>query len=107
MILSNQVVCTHCGDKPYSAHRHDMKACSCGGVFVDGGMDYLRRGGNGNCVDMSIVIPNRHVLGLQEAIEDPSKNSLGKLCNVARYLRDQMGINISYQEEENDIDKEM
>ncbi len=46
MILSNQVECLKCGDKPFSAHRHDFKYCKCEKVAVDGGMDYLKRMGN-------------------------------------------------------------
>ena len=29
----------------YSRARHDMRGCNCGGMFVDGGFDYLRVGG--------------------------------------------------------------
>ena len=34
-------------------HRHDRVSCKCGGCFVDGGLDYLRRGGEFE--DISIV----------------------------------------------------
>ena len=92
-ILSNQVECLNCRDKPYSAHRHDFKWCKCGAVAVDGGMDYLKRVGSGY-KDMSIIIPDEHLEGLTKALSDPSRNTLGHLCNVARYLRDNMDINI-------------
>jgi len=95
VILSNQVMCLECGDEPFSAHRHDFRPCKCGAVSVDGGMEYLRRVGEPALrVDMSIVISQEHTDGLLDAIEDTDKNTLGKLCNVARYLRDEMGINI-------------
>ena len=95
MILSNQVRCLECGDEPFSAHRHDFKFCNCCAVSVDGGMEYLRRVGEPvSMEDMSIVISQKHTDGLLDAIEDTDKNTLGKLCNVARYLRDEMGINI-------------
>ena len=95
MILSNQVRCLECGDYPFSAHRHDFRPCKCGAVAVDGGMDYLRRVGEPvRMEDVSIIISQEHTDGLLDAIEDTDKNTLGKLCNVARYLRDEMGINI-------------
>lgn len=95
MILSNQVICLKCGDRPYSAHRHDYRPCECGAVGVDGGREYLRRVGDlGGYHDISIVIDDKYSSLLLEAIEDPTKNTLGKLCNVARVLRDSMDINI-------------
>lgn len=44
MILVNSIKCKHCGDVIVSTHRHDFQRCKCGKVFVDGGLDYLRRG---------------------------------------------------------------
>ena len=43
-IIKNAIRCKHCGDVIESTHRHDFKECSCERVFVDGGLDYLRRG---------------------------------------------------------------
>lgn len=43
VIVSNQVECLKCGDKPFSGHVHDFKPCKCGAVTVDGGPHYLRR----------------------------------------------------------------
>ena len=100
MILSNQVRCPECGGTPYSAHRHDFKPCNCGAIAVDGGMEYLRRvGAVMEMEDISIVISDDHATGLLYCIDDATKNTLGKLCNVARYLRDEMGINISEENE--------
>ena len=99
MILSNQVRCLECGDEPFSAHRHDFKSCNCGAIAVDGGMEYLRRvGAVVEMEDISIVISDEHYRGLLEAITAMHKNPLGKLCRVAIYLRDEMGINISEEE---------
>ena len=92
MILSNQKECPDCGDNIWSAFRHDYKTCSCGKCMVDGGMDYLR--GTIYGIDKHIVVPAIHVEGLLECISDPTKTDLGKLCRVAIYLRDWMGINI-------------
>lgn len=44
-ILVNKVRCDKCGDEIESTHVHDFKQCSCENIFVDGGKEYLRRGG--------------------------------------------------------------
>ena len=100
MILSNQARCMACGDEPYSAHRHDFQYCKCGAMAVDGGMDYLRRLGNpAKIQEMSIKISEEHYDMLCDAITDPERNTLGKVCNLARVLRDDMNINIGVDEE--------
>ena len=45
-IKRNALRCKKCGDVIESTHRHDFVRCQCGAIFVDGGHDYLRRGGN-------------------------------------------------------------
>lgn len=40
----NRAMCRLCGDVVESTHRHDLVACSCGEIFVDGGSDYFRAG---------------------------------------------------------------
>lgn len=44
-IKANRARCRSCGDVIESKYRHDFVQCSCGESFVDGGLDYLRRGG--------------------------------------------------------------
>lgn len=47
-IKRNYVTCRFCGMDVESTHRHDFKWHSCpdgGDFFVDGGKDYIRRGG--------------------------------------------------------------
>ena len=44
-ILVNKIKCNKCGDIIESTYRHDFKFCKCGAVAIDGGKDYLRRGG--------------------------------------------------------------
>lgn len=41
-----KVRCKKCGDVVESKHRHDFQPCKCGAIFVDGGTDYTRLGGN-------------------------------------------------------------
>lgn len=45
-MLRNIAKCKKCGDIIESKHHHDFVRCSCGAIFVDGGHDYIRRGGN-------------------------------------------------------------
>lgn len=45
-IITNKIKCIKCGDILESKTRHDFKMCSCNSVFVDGGVDYMRRGGS-------------------------------------------------------------
>ena len=57
IILCNMVECGSCGDIIESKHVHDFVRCSCGGVYVDGGSEYLRRGWNsdGDFTELSLV----------------------------------------------------
>ena len=44
-IIVNKIRCKKCNDIIESTYRRDFKTCKCGAVAVDGGRDYLRRGG--------------------------------------------------------------
>lgn len=91
-ILVNQVECLKCGDKPFSAHRHDYSECSCGTIAVDGGMDYLKRSGDlDQYKDISVIISEEAFDAIGESLEwaeDTGRNTLGKICAIGRYLRD-------------------
>lgn len=43
-ILRNRAKCKLCGDVIESTHVHELVACSCGEIFVDGGHEYARAG---------------------------------------------------------------
>ena len=45
MITRNAARCLKCNDVIESKHRHNFVWCSCETIFVDGGLDYLKRGG--------------------------------------------------------------
>ena len=45
-MIRNIAKCKKCGDIIESKHRHDFVQCSCKSIFVDGGHDYIRRGGD-------------------------------------------------------------
>ena len=45
-IIRNAAKCLKCNDMIESKHVHDFRFCKCQSIFVDGGKDYIRRGGN-------------------------------------------------------------
>ncbi len=38
------ITCPNCKDEIYSRAQHDFKYCSCGDIFIDGGLDLTRFG---------------------------------------------------------------
>jgi hypothetical protein len=53
-IIKNAAKCKKCKDVIESTFRHDFVSCKCGAIFVDGGKDYLRRGGDlDDIIDLS------------------------------------------------------
>lgn len=45
-IVRNAARCRKCDTVIESRHRHEFKWCTCRSIFVDGGTDYLRSGGD-------------------------------------------------------------
>ena len=45
-IVLNMAKCPKCHVIMLSLTIHDFRRCECGACFVDGGTEYLRRGGN-------------------------------------------------------------
>ena len=56
-IIFNVAKCNLCKNVVESKYRHDWASCNCGEIFVDGGLDYLRRGAKNwvNFIDLSSV----------------------------------------------------
>jgi len=51
----NKLMCKLCGDVIESKTRHDFVRCKCKSIYVDGGKDYFRRGGDArNMIDLSV-----------------------------------------------------
>jgi hypothetical protein len=49
------IKCPTCHDTIFSRARHDFRACSCEAVFIDGGFDYTRYGGdNATLIEIEI-----------------------------------------------------
>jgi len=48
--MGGMIKCLNCKTTIHSMHRHDFISCECGDdktrIFVDGGFDYTRMGGN-------------------------------------------------------------
>jgi len=54
-IVRNAARCLKCQDVIESRHVRDFVSCRCGAIFTDGGLDYVRRGGNvEDMEDMSV-----------------------------------------------------
>ena len=43
--------CLKCNDIIYSISRHDFKWCGCHSIFIDGGFDYQRFGGEPSLIE--------------------------------------------------------
>ena len=51
----NKLMCKLCGDVIESKTRHDFVRCKCKSIYVDGGKNYFRRGGDiRNMIDLSV-----------------------------------------------------
>lgn len=45
-IKRNIIQCKKCNDIIESTYTHDFKWCKCRAIFIDGGKEYVRCGGN-------------------------------------------------------------
>ena len=43
-LIRNAAKCLECGEEIESKDRWDFARCSCENIFIDGGLDYVRRG---------------------------------------------------------------
>ena len=92
-IIQNEAQCMKCGDIIVSKHVHDFVECRCGAIFVDGGMEYLRRGADDfeNFIDRSLKMDKDALNECVDAVvsaEENNKNGLGIVLAVIRTLRD-------------------
>ena len=93
MVISNQAKCLICGDEIFSATVHDFKYCSCGNIFVDGGMSYVRHGfkDRDKYMNLSIEVDELTVemcISSLDWCDETGRNNLGRVCAVFRALRD-------------------
>jgi len=94
MIVQNAVICNKCDDFIFSKHRHDFVECKCGNIFVDGGQEYLRRGGHGltdrSYTDLSWSIETEIYNDCAAVVEEAlatGRNKYGIANAVLRALR--------------------
>ncbi len=65
------IECPKCGYIMYSRARHDFRYCPCESVFVDGGLEYIRWGGEGDIKGHTLELP----LTPQELYDDWNKRT--------------------------------
>ena len=91
MIVVNAAICKKCDDYIVSKHVHDFVECECGSIFVDGGQEYLRRGGKlENIIDASWCLDDTIYEECKEAARQAfltGRNSHGIMNAVLRALR--------------------
>lgn len=54
--------CPNCHTAIQSRSVHDFRQCKCGDLFVDGGNDYLRYGGNADMGKVLVVTEHGDIL---------------------------------------------
>jgi len=52
IITKNAAKCLKCQEVIESKHRHDFKFCKCNSIFIDGGLDYVRFGGEKEDIEL-------------------------------------------------------
>lgn len=92
MIVQNAAICKKCDDFIVSKTRHDFVECKCGVIFVDGGQEYLRRGGDPvNIIDVSWELPDQLYNECASAVVvaiQTGRNERGIANAVMRKLRE-------------------
>ena len=68
-LVVNKIRCNKCGDEIESTYRHNYRCCKCGAVAVDGGLDYLRRTGEGEEHLKDRVLVEKKVI-FRKSVED-------------------------------------
>ena len=59
VVLLNAIGCRKCKTVAVSTHRHDCQSCACEAVFVDGGHEYTRYGGDPkDYITLAVTAPN-------------------------------------------------
>lgn len=85
-ILHNRIRCKLCSDTIESFHVHDFKWCSCQSVFVDGGREYLRWGGElDNIEDLSEESEEPEPIPIPRN-KTPSNREIKMLAEFFRYF---------------------
>lgn len=54
--IVNKVRCKKCDDTIESKHTHDLQSCKCKSIYIDGGTEYQRYGGEVELIDFSYSV---------------------------------------------------
>ena len=93
IIISNQVKCLKCGDRPYSSHVHDMSSCECGSISVDGGASYLKRSGDLDAYEeLAISASTSEVEDLRGIVIENTGDVIELVENLVAYKLDNFYI---------------
>lgn len=71
--MGTKLKCVKCEDIIESMHVHDFKPCKCGAIYVDGGNEYTRMGGDFKDILVEYKnewLPMREVYDTKPALED-------------------------------------
>lgn len=104
VVIRSRAQCVKCGNIIESRHRHDFVSCSCGTIFLDGGLDYIRCGfkDRTDIVMMTETRPKTR----EEVLEDIKRyetywGDWGKMTTSAREYLQSLG-DIDYKINYND-----
>jgi len=76
------IQCKKCGDVIKSDYRHDFKSCKCQSIFIDGGFDYTRIGGNFEDIkELYLEDTNGKTYLLEKEKDKATPRSFRKLLN--------------------------
>ena len=78
--------CPKCQDVIFSNSRHDWERCLCGAVFIDGGWDYTRSGGDVNPFEVEPVSRKVERRGLPFYFSDEPERAAVLLHNTKEAL---------------------
>lgn len=59
MIHINAVLCKKCNYVVFSRSRHDLRYCYCKSIFIDGGFDYIRIGGDDKDIENIVLVTSQ------------------------------------------------
>ncbi len=71
--MGTKLKCKKCGSIIESKYRHDFVWCSCESIFIDGGRDYTKFGGDENLI---LVERNNDFVPLLEILDVEEKEKI-------------------------------
>lgn len=67
-LVYSGLYCKTCKEEICSRHRHDYRVCQCGKTFIDGGLDYIRYGGEQNNVELRSLYLKDDIIKIREKV---------------------------------------